>query len=55
MDNYWYEWLKKQIESRNFNNTVERAFVHGQLEFAYISDLITKEHHDELNNMIPEY
>ena len=55
MDNYWYEWLKKQIESRGLSNAVECAFMHGQVQFAFISDLITEEHRNELNNMIPDY
>ena len=55
MDNYWYEWLKKQIESRNLINTVECAFVHGQVQFAFISSLITLEQRNKLNDMIPAY
>ena len=55
MDNYWYEWLRKQIESRNLINNVECAFVHGQVQFAFISGLITLEQLNKLNDMIPAY
>ena len=55
MDNYWYEWLRKQIESRNLISTVECAFVHGQVQFAFISGLITLEQCNKLNDMIPAY
>lgn len=55
MQRNWYDWLKEQIESRNFIRTTECSYMHGQVAFAYISELITEEQKEELVNLIPEY
>ena len=55
MQRDWYKWLKEQIQSRDFVRTTECAYMHGQLCFAYISELITNEQKEELVDLIPEY
>lgn len=55
MGRNWYEWLKNQIRDRKFDKPVDCASMNGQLNFAYIADLITKEQRDELSDMIPKF
>ena len=55
MQRDWYGWLKERIESCLFMSAADCAFLHGQINFAYIADLITEEQMKELNKLIPEY
>lgn len=51
----FYGWLKDVCERNSFHTVADCAFVHGQIVFAYIAELITKEQEVELIGMIPEY
>ena len=51
----FYGWLKDVCEKNSFHTVADCAFVHGQIVFAYIAELITKEQEVELIGMIPEY
>jgi len=55
MERNWYEYLEGQIENTKFYKLTQCAYIHGQINFAYVAGLISKEQRDELDARIPEY